>query len=133
MTKPLASVAARPDVVARAAADISEPAEWQIGFVWASGDAMPRASVRASAVAPAPAARRCGAPPAALPPDNELWDVAAAAQFLKMSPSWIYKRVERGELPCVRVNGWALRFVPARLREWAEQGGRRARAGSTEA
>jgi excisionase family DNA binding protein len=64
-----------------------------------------------------------------LPPETELWRIAHAAQFLKMSPSWIYKRVERGELPFVRVNGWALRFIPADLRAWAEsQAKRRSRA-----
>jgi predicted DNA-binding transcriptional regulator AlpA len=67
-----------------------------------------------------------------LPPETELWRIQHAARFLKMSPSWIYKRVERGELPCVRVNGWALRFVPAQLREWAEsQGKRRTRSAKT--
>lgn len=60
-----------------------------------------------------------------LPPETELWRIAHAAQFLKMSPSWIYKRVERGELPCVRVNGWALRFIPADLRAWAESQAKR--------
>ena len=40
-------------------------------------------------------------PPAsvALPPETELWDIVHAAQFLKMSVSWVYKRVESGDLP----------------------------------
>jgi hypothetical protein len=62
---------------------------------------------------------------AELPADTELWRIQHAAQFLKMSVGWVYKRVERGELPCVRVNGWALRFVPADLRRWASLQGRR--------
>lgn len=54
-----------------------------------------------------------------LPPENELWDVRAAARFLKMSMSWVYKRVEDGTLPVARLNGYALRFEPAALRAWA--------------
>ena len=54
-----------------------------------------------------------------LPPENELWDIGDAARFLKMSTSWVYKRVERGDLPCRRIHGWAFRFVPAELRAWA--------------
>jgi len=36
-----------------------------------------------------------------------------------MSTSWVYKRVEDGTLPVARLNGFALRFEPAALREWA--------------
>lgn len=54
-----------------------------------------------------------------LPPENELWDVRAAARFLRMSVSWVYKRVEDGTLPVARLNGFALRFEPCVLREWA--------------
>ena len=75
-------------------------------------------------------------PPAlvALPPETELWDIAHAAQFLKMSTSWVYKRVESGDLPCKRMHGWALRFVPAELRAWAEKqpSRRRSRRATTE-
>ncbi len=60
-----------------------------------------------------------------LPPDNELWNIGAAARFLKLSKSWIYHHVEDGTLPCVRVHGWALRFVPAELRAWIEKNGSR--------
>jgi hypothetical protein len=68
-----------------------------------------------------------------LPPDAELWDVADAARFLKMSASWVYKRVEKGDLPCLRVHGWALRFLPAQLRAWAttQQARRRPRRATT--
>jgi excisionase family DNA binding protein len=68
-----------------------------------------------------------------LPPDGELWDVDDAARFLKMSTSWVYKRVEAGVLPCVRVDGWSLRFVPADLRAWAarQPTKRRARRAAT--
>jgi predicted DNA-binding transcriptional regulator AlpA len=57
-----------------------------------------------------------------LPPDNELWDVQAAARFLKRSVSWIYHRSEDGTLPVKRLGGWGLRFVPGELRAWVETG-----------
>jgi hypothetical protein len=47
----------------------------------------------------------------ALPPDNELWDVHAAARFLKRSVSWVYHRAEDGTLPVKRIGGWGLRFI----------------------
>ena len=48
----------------------------------------------------------------ALPPDNELWDVHAAARFLKRSASWVYHRAEDGTLPVKRLGGWGVRFIP---------------------
>jgi predicted DNA-binding transcriptional regulator AlpA len=59
---------------------------------------------------------------APLPPDNELWDVHAAARFLKRSVSWVYHKAEDGTLPVRRLGGWGLRFVPAELRGWVERG-----------
>lgn len=53
-----------------------------------------------------------------LPPDNELWDVRAAARFLKRSVSWVYHRAEDGTLPVRRLGGWGLRFIPGELRAW---------------
>ncbi len=58
-----------------------------------------------------------------LPPDNELWDVRAAARFLKRSVSWVYHRAEDGTLPVKRLGGWGLRFVPGELRAWVDHGG----------
>jgi predicted DNA-binding transcriptional regulator AlpA len=66
-----------------------------------------------------------GAP--ALPPDDELWDVHAAARYLKRSVSWVYHRVEDGTLPVKRLGGWGLRFIPGDLRAWVEAGGARRR------
>ncbi|HET9596479.1 MAG TPA: DNA-binding protein [Anaeromyxobacteraceae bacterium] len=57
-----------------------------------------------------------------LPPDNELWDVHAAARFLKRSVSWVYHRAEDGTLPVRRLGGWGVRFIPAELRAWVERG-----------
>ena len=58
-----------------------------------------------------------------LPPDNELWDVHAAARFLKRSVSWVYHKAEDGTLPVRRIGGWGLRFIPGELRTWVETGG----------
>lgn len=73
----------------------------------------------------AEAAGRPARPPAALPPDDELWDVHAAARFLKRSVSWVYHRAEDGSLPVRRLGGWGLRFIPGELRAWVESGGAR--------
>ena len=64
-----------------------------------------------------------------LPPDNELWDVRAAARFLKRSVSWVYHRAEDGTLPVKRLDGWGVRFIPGELRAWVDSGaaGRRRR------
>jgi predicted DNA-binding transcriptional regulator AlpA len=65
-----------------------------------------------------------------LPPDNELWDVRAAARFLKRSVSWVYHKAEDGTLPVKRLGGWGLRFIPGELRAWVASDqavGRRAR------
>lgn len=75
----------------------------------------------AEAARVAPASIR--SPNASLPPENELWDLRAAARFLKLSTSWVYKRVEDGTLPVTRVNGYSLRFEPSALREWVANNG----------
>ena len=89
----------------------------------AEGGGGARSAVRAkrsrsdrSVAIPAPA-------PAPLPPDNELWDVHAAATFLKRSVSWVYHKAEDGTLPVRRLGGWGIRFVPAELRGWVVSGG----------
>ncbi len=64
-----------------------------------------------------------------LPPDNELWDVHAAARFLKRSASWVYHRAEDGTLPVRRLGGWGIRFIPGELRAWVESGAGRPRQG----
>jgi hypothetical protein len=57
-----------------------------------------------------------------LPADDELWDVRAAARFLKRSVSWVYHRAEDGTLPVRRLAGWGIRFIPGELRAWVESG-----------
>ncbi len=106
----------------------------QVTFGWA-GDASgkaPRRPVRTRAglasASPAPAASRPTSEspgPSALPPDDELWDVRAAARYLKRSVSWVYHRAEDGTLPVRRLGGWGLRFIPGELRAWVESGGAR--------
>lgn len=65
------------------------------------------------------------ASPTVLPPDDELWDVHAAARFLKRSVSWVYHRAEDGTLPVKRLAGWGVRFIPSELRAWVQEGGGR--------
>lgn len=65
---------------------------------------------------------------APLPPDDELWDVHAAARYLGRSVSWVYHKAEDGTLPVKRLGGWGIRFIPAELRAWVaadEASGRR--------
>lgn len=50
-------------------------------------------------------------------PEGALWDVSECAAFLGLSPSWVYKRAQAGELPAVRI-GAALRFEPEEIRAW---------------
>lgn len=86
----------------------------------------PNRSTPATPKAPAPGraprarAARASASEAQLPPDNELWDVHAAAKFLKRSVSWVYHKAEDGTLPARRLGGWGIRFVPRELRAWVE-------------
>jgi predicted DNA-binding transcriptional regulator AlpA len=68
--------------------------------------------------------------PQPLPPDDELWDVHAAARFLKRSVSWVYHRVEDGTLPVTRLAGWGVRFIPSELRAWVREGGGHRQAGT---
>lgn len=106
----------------------------QVGFEWAGqgGEKAPdttpepmAAPARAKVARPRRKASRTPEPPPALPPDDELWDVQAAARFLKRSVSWVYHRAEDGTLPVKRLAGWGVRFIPAELRAWVEDGGAR--------
>ena len=91
-------------------------------------DATPAQSAPPKPRAPAPGraprarAARASAGEPQLPPDNELWDVHAAAKFLKRSVSWVYHRAEDGTLPVRRLGGWGIRFIPAELRAWVTSG-----------
>jgi predicted DNA-binding transcriptional regulator AlpA len=87
-----------------------------------------RGPARPAKVPQGPAAARAvsaHAGPSSLPPDDELWDVRAAARYLKRSVSWVYHKAEDGTLPVRRLGGWGLRFIPGELRAWVESGGAR--------
>jgi excisionase family DNA binding protein len=61
------------------------------------------------------------ASPDGLPPNQAiepLWTVKEVADFLRVSRSWVYHRVEAGELPCLRI-GALLRFDPESVRAYA--------------
>lgn len=47
-----------------------------------------------------------------------LWTVHEAAAYLKMSSSWLYKRVAEGAVPHVKL-GNIVRFVPDQVRQFA--------------
>ena len=103
----------------------------QVTFEWA-GRASEKAAgkpvrvpARSANISQGPAASRAAsAPPgpSSLPPDDELWDVRAAARYLKRSVSWVYHRAEDGTLPVRRLGGWGLRFIPGELRASVESG-----------
>jgi len=62
------------------------------------------------------AARALGSPE---PHPGPLWTVHEAAAFLRRSTSWVYKAVERGELPRAKGMAWGVRFVPSDLMSYA--------------
>lgn len=104
----------------------------QVKFEWGeqSGEkapggpaAPPGKTTRAKVARPPRQSQGAPAAPPPLPPDDELWDVRAAARFLKRSVSWVYHRAEDGTLPVKRLGGWGLRFIPGELRAWVESGG----------
>lgn len=117
---------------------MAEATAGQASFGWASDTAAPSEKRPASRRTRAPARRqppRAAAPQRIaastgdpqLPPDNELWDVHAAARFLRRSVSWVYHKAEDGTLPVTRLGGWGLRFIPGDLRAWVASGAPRRR------
>ena len=49
-----------------------------------------------------------------------LWKVGDVAKYLNVSVSWVYKQVETGDLPCVRL-GASVRFKPEAIRAHIER------------
>jgi excisionase family DNA binding protein len=58
-----------------------------------------------------------------------LWTVKETAEYLRMSSSWLYKKVEEGDFPCVRLGPNTVRFVPAQVREYMTRAGTHQPAG----
>jgi len=109
---------------------MAESNEGQVTFGWSGNEGADTASASGRRT---PGRRRSPAPERLPPPtnvsenplpaDNELWDVRAAARFLKRSVSWVYHKAEDGTLPVRRLGGWGVRFIPAELRAWVDSGG----------
>ncbi len=51
--------------------------------------------------------------------DDRLWTVSETAKFLRVSPSWVYRAVERAEIPAFKLGG-LVRFRPQTIRDYAE-------------
>lgn len=47
--------------------------------------------------------------------DNTLWTVKDAADFLRVSRSWVYQRVASGTIPYLKIGG-LVRFDPEAIR-----------------
>lgn len=52
-------------------------------------------------------------------PADSLWDARAVAEFLGASASYVYKKVQAGKIPFVRI-GWMVRFSPDAIRAWVK-------------
>jgi len=107
---------------------VAETKAAQATFGWEEPPApQPERGAPKESAPKAPAGRQAGpsrkARLSALPPDDQLWDVRAAARYLQRSMSWVYHRAEDGTLPVRRLGGWGLRFIPGELRAWVEGGG----------
>ncbi len=50
-------------------------------------------------------------------PEN-LATVPEVAKLLKVSPSWVYKEVEAGRLPCIRIGPTMIRFDLAAVKRF---------------
>lgn len=58
--------------------------------------------------------------PVLLPTSEPLWTVRELAGFLQISPSTLYRMVDRGEVPAVRMGstGRTVRFRRAAIEAW---------------
>lgn len=50
-----------------------------------------------------------------------LWTVDDVAEFLRLRPKTVRGRVSRGAIPHRKIDG-LVRFVPAEIRRWVEEG-----------
>jgi excisionase family DNA binding protein len=44
-----------------------------------------------------------------------------AAKALTISPRTLWGLTKTGQIPCVRINGWTLRYDPDDLKEWIKR------------
>ena len=51
---------------------------------------------------------------------ESLWTARQTASYLNVSVCWVYRRTEAGEIPHAKLGG-QLRYLPARVREYAER------------
>jgi excisionase family DNA binding protein len=58
-------------------------------------------------------------PEASGPPPDALWTVQDVANYLRVSPSWVYAEAAARRLPCRKFRGH-LRFIPSEIREYLE-------------
>jgi excisionase family DNA binding protein len=50
-----------------------------------------------------------------------LLTVSEAAKALAISQRTLWGLTKSGEIPCVRINGWTVRYDPADLKAWMER------------
>lgn len=51
---------------------------------------------------------------------ESLWTVQQTASYLNVAESWVYRRTAAGEIPHAKL-GAHIRYLPARVREYAEK------------
>jgi len=52
--------------------------------------------------------------------DGTLWKVSDVAAYLAVSVAWVYERVERGDIPHMKI-GAHVRFKRQEIEGWAEE------------
>ncbi len=54
------------------------------------------------------------------PPEESLWRIKDVCSYLGVSPSWVHREVNAGNLPALKIVGM-LRFIPGEIRGYAEK------------
>ena len=54
------------------------------------------------------------------PEEEDLWDADRTGQYLGLSRCTVLRKARRGSLPHRKLDGGAVRFVPAEIRRWAD-------------
>lgn len=58
-------------------------------------------------------------PGAGVPPPDALWTVQDVANYLRVSPSWVYAEAAARRLPCRKFRGH-LRFMPSEIHAYLD-------------